>query len=116
MLYSELFNDLVFDMIPDHDLEDWDNRSGGDSLPSITSAEECKKACDEQSDCMQSLFKGDECVLGKGGEIVFGVKQKREEKDGEDTEESWVSSWNKTRIADWVSRQSDCETITWPDP
>ncbi|KAG4431313.1 hypothetical protein IFR05_013210 [Cadophora sp. M221] len=111
LLYSELFRDWVFDMIPDHDLEEWDNRSEGITVHNIASAEDCKRACGEQSDCMQSLYKGDTCVLGKGGEIVFG--ERHEAQDGEGRRQS---SWNKTRIADWVSRQSKCKTLTWPEP
>ncbi|KAK0111531.1 hypothetical protein ONS95_001885 [Cadophora gregata] len=111
LLYSELFKGMVFDMIPDHNLEDWDNRSEGEIVPDIASAEDCTLACAKQPDCMQTLYKENICTLGKLEEIVFGRKH-----EVEDGETKWRSSWNKTRIADWGSRQSKCEKLTWPKP
>ncbi|KAL2063776.1 hypothetical protein VTL71DRAFT_5581 [Oculimacula yallundae] len=111
LLYSELFRDFVLDMIPDADLEDWDNGSEGTKVPDVTSNEDCKIACEKQPECMQALYKGGACVLGKNGEIVFGKKDK-----SKIVAEKSQSSWNKTRIREWVSRQSKCETISWPKP
>ncbi|CZT12209.1 uncharacterized protein RCO7_10450 [Rhynchosporium graminicola] len=111
LLYSELFKNWVFDAIPDHDLEDWDNRSEGTKVPDISSIEDCKRACQDQPECMQILFKENTCFLGKDDEIVFGKKN-----TVQGGEAKWQSSWNKTRISEWVSRQSKCQTIKWPKP
>lgn len=111
LLYAELFNGMVSDMIPDHDLEEWDNRCEGATVSDIVSADDCKVACDKEPECLQSLYKENVCTLGKPGEIVFG--RRHEVRDGE---VKWRSSWNKTRIAEWVSKQSKCEKLTWPNP
>lgn len=41
--------------------------------------------------------------------ITFGVK-----KNPGENGKQWHSTWNKTRIAAWVSEQSRCGTIKYP--
>ncbi|PVH71938.1 glycosyltransferase family 31 protein [Cadophora sp. DSE1049] len=107
VLYSELFADLVWDMIPDS-LENWDNMSDGVTVPNITSAAECARACERDGHCLQSLFNGEECKLGTT-KITFGEKY-----DPENDEKTWQSTWNKKRIAAWVAKQSRCRTVKFP--
>ena len=98
---------MVYDMIPGQ-LEDWDNKSSGENVPNTDSAEQCAKAYRDNIRCLQSLWKGDQCLLGTE-KIVFGVKHGVEEGG-----KKWQSTWNKTRIADWVLRQGRCDTVTFP--
>ncbi|KAK0113522.1 hypothetical protein ONS95_013776 [Cadophora gregata] len=107
VLYSELFADLVWDMIPGS-LENWDNMSDGKTVPNIKTALECTRACERDRHCLQSLFNGEECKLGTKT-ITFGEKH-----DLEDNGTTWQSTWNKTRIAAWVAKQSRCGKPKFP--
>ncbi|KAH7327135.1 hypothetical protein BKA65DRAFT_528149 [Rhexocercosporidium sp. MPI-PUGE-AT-0058] len=107
VLYSELFVDLVWNFLPDS-LENWDNMSDGITVPEIHTAENCAKACEMNRHCLQSLFNGNECKLGTA-KIIFGEKH-----DVGNGEKKWQSTWNKTRIAAWVSKQKRCGTIKFP--
>ena len=107
ILYSELFADLVWDMLPDS-LDNWDNMSDGVTVPNIDSALECVRACERDGHCLQSLFNGEECKL-ETTRVTFGVKHELED-DGK----TWQSTWNKTRIAAWVAKQSRCGKVKFP--
>ena len=107
ILYSELFADLVWDMLPDS-LDNWDNMSDGVTVPNIDSALECIRACERDGHCLQSLFNGEECKL-ETTRVTFGVKHELED-DGK----TWQSTWNKTRIAAWVAKQSRCGKVKFP--
>lgn len=102
MLYVELFNDLVFDTLPDRRAE-WDNLSKGHVVAGIASADACFAACQDHRECLQASFDGTTCTigtehvsLGKEGETMAG-------------ERSWESSWNRTRIAAWVAGKKPCQ-------
>ncbi|KAH9219261.1 hypothetical protein DL95DRAFT_292216 [Leptodontidium sp. 2 PMI_412] len=107
VLYSELFADLVWDMIPDS-LDNWDNMSDGVKVPKIHSPEDCVQACEKDRHCLQSLFNGDECKLGIS-KVIFGEKH-----DLRDDGKVWQSTWNKPRIAAWVAKQKRCGTVRFP--
>jgi hypothetical protein len=106
VLYSEIFKDLIFDTIPDS-LEDWNNKSEDEAVSDIGSAEDCTEACAHNPDCFQSLYSRDGCTLGTKN-FRFGEKHKPE--DGK----RWQSSWNRTRIAAWASKQKPCAGVTFP--
>ncbi|KAF4629430.1 hypothetical protein G7Y89_g8721 [Cudoniella acicularis] len=106
LTYSELFKDLIFDTIPDS-LTDWDNMSDNEKLKDIDSVEDCTAACAKNTDCFQSVYDGEECRLGTQN-FRLGIFQKPE--DGK----KWQSSWNRTRIQKWVSKQKPCSDITYP--
>jgi hypothetical protein len=94
------------DNIPEQ-MEDWDNTSGDATVLHIHSAEECAKACAKKEDCFQSLYNGEECTLGTKS-IVFG--KKREPEGGK----KWQSSWNTTRIKEWIANQESCDALKFP--
>ena len=106
MTYAELFKDFLSDRIPVQ-LEEWDNRSDDLAIGNMTTVEECRAACKAREDCLQSRFNGSECNLGTK-KIMIG--EKKQNKDGK----QWHSSWNKTRIAEWVSKQDPCHDIKFP--
>ncbi|KAH7317766.1 hypothetical protein BKA65DRAFT_515163 [Rhexocercosporidium sp. MPI-PUGE-AT-0058] len=104
--YEELFNNLVSDLIPDQ-LADWDNLSKDGIIPNIASVDACTHACQANPKCLQSRYDGAECAIGTK-HIALG--KKHTPKDGV----RWGSSWNKTRIADWVQRQKPCGKPKFP--
>ncbi|KAF4626569.1 hypothetical protein G7Y89_g11592 [Cudoniella acicularis] len=106
VLYAEIFKDLLFDTIPD-ELADWDNMAKDEAVSNITSVEGCIEACANNSDCFQSLYTGDECSLGTKN-FRFG------EKHAPEGNKKWQSSWNRTRIAAWVSKQTPCNSVAFP--
>ncbi|KAL2065533.1 hypothetical protein VTL71DRAFT_3203 [Oculimacula yallundae] len=105
--YEELFKSLISDLIPSSPLKDWDNLSKDSTIPDIASAEACTHACQANKECLQSRYDGAECSIGTK-HFAFG--KKREPKDGK----RWESSWNKTRIAEWVARQKPCGEVNFP--
>lgn len=107
VLYEELFKGMISDMIPDS-RDDWDNQSNDEAVPDITSAEDCAAACVKDKKCLQSTFKGDECVLGTS-RIVLGQKH-----DTDTEGKGWTSHWNKARIAEWVAKEGPCDKIIFP--
>ncbi|KAK6580987.1 hypothetical protein PZA11_006475 [Diplocarpon coronariae] len=105
--YYELFTDFISDLIPD-DRENWDNKSNGVTVPDMTSAPDCLRACEENAACLQSLWNGSECWLGTE-KIVLGEPHEPEQGGN-----MWHSSWNKTRIASWVAEQGRCGKVEFP--
>jgi hypothetical protein len=93
----------VFDTIPTS-LEDWDNMSDDEHLDDKESAEDCEKACDENENCLQSLFSDGKCSLGTNNVRVG--KMRRAEGDT-----TWRSTWNRPRIDKWASRQKGCNKV-----
>ncbi|KAK0111532.1 hypothetical protein ONS95_001886 [Cadophora gregata] len=104
--YEELFKDLVSDLIPD-ELANWDNLSKDGTVANIATAEACVHACQANHKCLQSRYDGAECSIGTKH---FSLGKKHEMKDGL----QWSSSWNKTRIAEWVRKQKPCGKLKFP--
>jgi len=100
LLFSELFIDLVANIIPDY-LEDWDNMSTGETINDLPSIEACDKACIENKDCFQFSYNGPECRLSTD---TFTLGVPRTPEDGN----RWRSTWNKNRIMNWVLKQKPC--------
>jgi hypothetical protein len=100
LLFSELFIDLVANIIPDY-LEDWDNMSTGETINDLPSIEACDKACIENKDCFQFSYNGPECRLSTD---TFTLGVPRTPEDGN----QWRSTWNKNRIMNWVLKQKPC--------
>lgn len=107
MTFAELFVDMVWNDIPDS-LDNWDNMSAERQVTDVHTAEDCAKACETEQMCLQSLFKVDECWLGME-KVVYGTAHSSDSND-----EKWQSTWNKTRIADWVAKQPLCGPVTFP--
>jgi hypothetical protein len=105
LTYVELFTGLMSDLIPE-DLDDWDNQALGETKADINSADDCVNACKSNSNCLQALFRGDECVLGTE-HIALGIKH---HEDGK----KWHSFWNKARIAEWVAKHECNDPIKFP--
>merc|ERR1711900_85499 len=82
---------------------DWDNLSTDSTISNIATAEACFHACQANPKCLQSRYDGAECSIGTS-HIALG--KKHAQKDGL----RWTSSWNKTRIAEWVQ----AETVRGP--
>jgi len=98
--------DFVSDRIPVQ-LDDWDNGAEDVVIDNITTVDQCRAACQANEKCFQSRFNGSECNLGTK-HIMLG------EKKGTDDGKQWRSSWNKPRIAEWVSKQKACHDIKFP--
>lgn len=109
MSYSELFHGLVFDTIPSGPRVDWDNSSGDVIVTGISSMEACTAACAADTECLQLRFNGDECVLS-----TKVAKLGAEHNNKEQGEKRWQSSWNRTRIATWASKQGSCGQLAFP--
>lgn len=105
LLYAELYTDYVSKTIPDHVLDDWDAMAVGlekaVTISSLSSVEECVKACAENAECFQCSYDGHDCNLNTKS---FGLGKKQSPADGK----RWQSSWNKTRIDAWVANQKPC--------
>jgi hypothetical protein len=106
VLYSEIFRDLIFDTFSDS-LEDWDNGSKDEAVPGIASPDDCMQACANNFSCFQSLYASDTCTLGTNN---FRLGERHKPTRGE----RWHSSWNRTRIEAWASRQELCKKISFP--
>jgi hypothetical protein len=104
LTYEELFTGLIWDLIPE-DLDDWDNQSLGETADVKTNVD-CIEACKNHQDCFQSLFKGDECILGMA-HIALGVKHM-------EGDVKWRSYWNKEKIAEWVVERKCKDPIEFP--
>ncbi|KAF2103943.1 hypothetical protein NA57DRAFT_50799 [Rhizodiscina lignyota] len=99
LLYSELYKDLVAEMIPDS-RKGWDSMPIGETISDIGSAKACEKACRNNPQCFQTSYDGDNCILGTDS---FRLGENRTT-DGK----RWQSSWNKTRISEWIAAQYPC--------
>ncbi|KAL3427940.1 glycosyltransferase family 31 protein [Phlyctema vagabunda] len=106
VLHSEIFQELVWDTIPDT-LMEWDNMSDDKTIKEAKSPEACIEACSINAECLQSLYNGQECKLGTK---TFQLGQKYKPGKGE----TWHSSWNRTRIETWMSGQDPCTKVRFP--
>ncbi|TVY39000.1 hypothetical protein LOCC1_G006871 [Lachnellula occidentalis] len=111
--HMELFNDFVTGSLLDS-RENWDNvasdtgefgKTGGVKSDAI-SFEDCAQACEANQDCFQYSHHGITCNIGMSVRLGY-------EKEA-DQEGTWRSGWNKTRLADWASKQPTCKTATFP--
>ncbi|KIW02401.1 uncharacterized protein PV09_06221 [Verruconis gallopava] len=102
--YMELFNELVYDHIPETTVDDWDNLSEGITLPDCPSFEACINECNENDGCFQASYDGSECILGTRNFRV-GVEKKPEES------KKWQSMWNKRRMREWAVVHVDCTNL-----
>ena len=71
--------------------------------------EACIAACANKSECLQLRFNGEKCALGTKN-VKLGQVHVPKEKD----EKIWKSSWNRTRIAEWATRQKSCTELVYP--
>jgi hypothetical protein len=71
------------------------------TISPVSSVEECVNACAENSDCFQLSYDGNDCNLNTKS---FGFGKERSPEDGK----RWQSSWNKTRIDAWITKQKPC--------
>ncbi|TVY40953.1 hypothetical protein LSUB1_G003109 [Lachnellula subtilissima] len=111
--HMEFFNDFVRGSLPDS-RENWDNvasdpgefgKTGGVES-NAASFEDCAQACEANKECFQYSHHGDICYIGMS--VRLGYKKEV------DQEGTWRSGWNKTRLADWASKQPICKSITFP--
>jgi len=120
LTYAELWPHVA-STIPNEPLANWDNLSE-DEAHAVPSSSDCIQACASNTECFQSLYKpfssydspsatGDGTCILSLHKFSFGQKVKNPEKD---VEKQWVSSWNNTRIAEWVWNQKECEDIQFP--
>ncbi|KAI9050643.1 hypothetical protein LZ554_005800 [Drepanopeziza brunnea f. sp. 'monogermtubi'] len=108
LLYSELFNDLVFDTIPTR-LASWDNLSKNVIIAGVSSAEACFSACQDKPACLQARWNGEQCFIGTK-HVSFGKRV--DGHNGEGVE--WESMWNRTRIAQWAAQKKECGKPKFP--
>jgi hypothetical protein len=107
--FSELFHGLVFETIPSESLADWDSSSEDEAVANIKSMEACIAACANKIECLQSRFNGEKCALGTKNARLGEVHNPQDK-----NEKRWQSSWNRTRIAEWASRQKTCGEVVFP--
>lgn len=81
--------------------------SADETVPYISTAANCSAACAGQPSCFQSLYAGGECKLSTTN---FRFGERRAPEDGR----TWVSSWNKTRMAAWVQARGPCGNASFP--
>ncbi|KAF3910202.1 hypothetical protein ABW21_db0201910 [Orbilia brochopaga] len=120
LTHAEIYANLVKDPLQAMPAirEDWDNISwriemgsglsnGEDERPKAQSAEECAKACEANTQCLQFVFDSEQCYLGK----AFRLGEKRAPENGK----RWRSGWNQARIAEWVAKQEVCNDVKFPN-
>ena len=95
LVHRELFTGMIWDTIPDY-ADDWSNGAEGEFVSDLGSTTECQKFCQYDENCFQSVYDGKDCVLGANF-FKLGYAQNATET------QRWQSSWNRTRIAVWVS-------------
>jgi hypothetical protein len=94
--------------------ENWDNlasdagefgKTGGVSSEAA-SFQDCEQACEADEKCFQYSHHDHKCYIGMSVRLGY---EKKIDQDG-----VWRSGWNKTRLADWASKQPQCDQITFP--
>ncbi|KAF2095471.1 hypothetical protein NA57DRAFT_59474 [Rhizodiscina lignyota] len=108
LTFAELYHGLMADEIFKLDeRNDWDNLSEGNPVPDVHTSEDCRKACQANEECFQSLYDGTKCRL-ETWKFRVGVSRNATDSN------RWQSSWNSSRISNWVSRQKPCEGLIFP--
>ncbi|KAI1389080.1 glycosyltransferase family 31 protein [Hypoxylon trugodes] len=84
---------------------DWDNLSENDQGP-IASFEECRKACENQRDCVQFSLSGNSCKTSATPKLGNHVS--------ENSEESVRCGWILERVEDYAQSMDEyCSHQTW---
>lgn len=96
--FADMFDALVRHNLPD-ELQDWDSISH-DNVEAAESWDACKQSCEDNGECFQFVFDGEQCGLGNS--IHLGQR-----KDPEGSKK-WRSGWLKSKIEEWVSKQPAC--------
>jgi hypothetical protein len=83
--------------------ENWSNDAEGERVNGVDSTADCQKLCKDNENCFQTLYDGKVCILGtdffKLGYLRNATETQR-----------WQSSWNRSRIAAWVSSHP-CDAV-----
>ncbi|TVY39540.1 hypothetical protein LSUB1_G004870 [Lachnellula subtilissima] len=110
LTYTELFYDHVIPSLPPY-RDNWDNQAldqwAGGREVNAGSFDECAQLCYADEECLQYTHHGNMCRIAKF--VRFGIERKADE-DG-----MWRSGWHRDRLADWASRQPDCDRVTFPE-
>jgi hypothetical protein len=85
----------------------WNNLAEGETIEDVESGEACFRACASNEECFQALYDGSECNLGTES---FQIGSQQLPMDGK----TWESSWNTTRISEWVKKQKPCGDLDFP--
>ncbi|TVY58885.1 hypothetical protein LSUE1_G008714, partial [Lachnellula suecica] len=113
LTHAELFKNLTVKSLTPH-RENWDNLASepgefgntGGVLIDAVSLDDCIRACEADEKCFQYSHHGSHCYIGMSVRLGY-------EKSA-DQEGIWRSGWNKTRLADWASKQPACDEIAFP--
>jgi hypothetical protein len=97
----------VSDLIPE-EMDDWDNSALGHTENDVSSYDDCVEACKNDNECLQSQWKGNECVIGTA-HVMLGQKRMEDDRD-----KRWRSFWKKERISEWAQKQKCKDKIKFP--
>lgn len=79
----------------------------------ITSAEQCKAACEGHAKCFQWTFHGKKCRLVNA--ISHGMPRAKDKDTEEGPGDSYTSGWLTEKIDKWREAHV-CDTIEWVRP
>lgn len=114
LTHMEIFKDFLANDLRPERLA-WDNvasdrgefgKTGGVLVETATTFEDCTRACEANEDCFQYSQHGQTCNLGMS---VRAGSPKQADHDG-----AWRSGWNLTRLAQWSSKQPECNGVSFP--